>query len=679
MKAASPVVEHLDRACRVASSTRPAHPPASRPPPQLAPNTHPPVRFAVVPAAGRGLRLDRPATPKPLVDVDGQPMLFRLLRQLRRAGVERIVVVTGFDAERIRAALSLQPELSRSVTLVHNKGWEKGLAHSLAAARHDVYGEFVVAMPDHVYADDAITTAVRSAPLECAGRVFVSDAGVQVFDPTSAVKVRHEQGRALALGRELAPPPAHSAALSPELSPALSVDTGLFRFDVTIFDTLREALMEPGEVDLGDALQPLIQRSDLEVQSSSYAFDDVDTPSALVHAEMRLRRERRQARIARAHAPALRPLVMESYPYVVEQRRETRVVVGRGFVEDPRRLDLIRPESASSPLFVFTDETVAALYGRAFRDRLQAQGYEAHLIVLPDGEESKTLMSYAFLVERVLRKGVDEQSVFISLGGGVVSNVCGFVASTIYRGLHLIHLPTTLMAQCDASVSHKQGINGYQGKNMVGSYYSPQLVAIDVQTLTTLPERLLRDGMAEILKHALCQDARYVEQLLAHRGPLLDLDFLEEMIRHNVRLKCALVREDPSELREAILLQYGHTVGHPVEHLSGYTLFHGESVAVGMCVAARVSALLGGAGHELVQLHEELVRHFQLPTHLPKGLSPDDVVASMRFNKRYLVEGTRMALLRGVGELWRVGGEFAIPVSDRVLHEALTQAMEARP
>jgi len=516
-------------------------------------------------------------------------------------------------------------------------------------------------MADHVFEDATIREASRCELAPHTGRIWYAPDPNGVFDPDSAVKIRIQNGTVQEMGRSMTAPS--------------GIDAGLFAFPADVFGSGENPPVGP---ELSDALSAFIAAGRLQAVALTAPFDDVDTPSALVQCEMRLRRQRRQQRISVQQDSGEDPR-LTAFDYVIDKPQHTCITVGRGFVADPSRIHLIPPSSASSPIFVFTDETVAGLYGHRFRDRLESMGFNANLIVLPVGEESKSLTNYAYLVERVLRKGVDEQSVFISLGGGVVCNVCGFIASTIYRGLNLIHLPTTLMAQCDAAVSHKQGINGYQGKNMVGTYYSPKLVAIDVETLNTLPDRLLADGFAEIIKHAVGQDPDYVKLLLAHNGTLRDLDFVEETIRRNVQLKCDLVMNDPKELAEGMILQYGHTVGHPVEHLSGYSLYHGEAVAVGMAVAARVSRLMGGCDAALVELQDELNRHFCLPSRIPRGIRSDDILSTMRFNKKFLTEGTRMALLRGVGRLWSENGDYAIPVSDRIVQEAVNACMEDQP
>jgi 3-dehydroquinate synthetase len=232
------------------------------------------------------------------------------------------------------------------------------------------------------------------------------------------------------------------------------------------------------------------------------------------------------------------------------------------------------------------------------------------------------------------------------------------------------------MSQCDAAISHKQGINGHQGKNLVGTYYTPKLVAVDVETLATLPERLVSDGMAEVIKHAVGQDPGYVDFLLSNAWDVRDIDFIEQVVENNIRLKCDLVTTDPKELRDGMILQYGHTVGHAVEHLTGYKLYHGESVAVGMAVAAQVARIMGACNDALVSLHHTLLEKYKLPSRVPETIRISDVLDALRYSKKYLTEGTRMALLSDIGKLWSVDDDYAIPVSCGVLAEAIALTQE---
>jgi 3-dehydroquinate synthase len=626
------------------------------------------ISNALILAAGRGARLDRPGTPKPLVDVGGEPLVVRLIRQLEAAGATRIAVVVGYEAAEITRALCARPEVHVSLEIVENPEWEIGQASSLLAARGVMEGPFLLAMADHVFDPAHVAAAAALSPdaIDAVAIAVVDDRISNVPSIEDAVQATVVGDRIAAIGRRL--------------KSFNAVDAGLFAATPALFDAAATAVERDPGAELCDALDLLAARGRLFAsRMEGGTWDDVDTPVALVRAELRLRRERRQSRIATGRRAIGGAEHLETFALVSDEVRATRVAMGRGIVARPWSAPLIPDESASSPCFVFTDETVYELHGRRFVAGLKELGYDVQCLVLPVGEGAKSMANYAYLVERVLSHGVDERSVLLSLGGGVICNVCGFVASTLYRGLDLVHLPTTLMAQCDAAVSHKQGINGAHGKNLVGTYFAPRLVAIDIDALATLSDGLVADGMAEAVKHALGEDAEYADMLLAHHGSAREPDFLEEVVGRNVALKCALMRRDPHEKNEGMVLQYGHTVGHAVEHLSGYRLSHGQSVAVGMVVAAEVSVLMGAARRDLVEAHRTLLGRYGLPTRMPAGISAADVVAAVRYGKRYLTEGTRMALLAGVGKLWRVDGEHAIPVSDRVLAEAVERAREEEP
>lgn len=623
------------------------------------------IQNAVILAAGRGKRLDRPGTPKPLVEVGGRAIILRLIEQLERAGVERVCVVVGFEGQKIVRKLAGHRGIGAELIFVENEAWEEGIASSVACAEGVFDGPFLLAMADHIF-DDELIHLLAGVPLAEGELAALVDTRIaEVFSLDAAVKVQLQQDRI--------------ADLDKDMEAFDGVDCGLFAVTPAgLFEAITKGYTDGGVGELFGCLKgPAAAGRVKAVVAQHGHWYDVDTPADLVNAEMRIRLAQRVEHVSTPLA-AIDDSEVKSYDFVTGEPHVARMVVGRGFVRDPSSIELIPAASASSPIFVFTDETVGALYGRDFIEALTGRGYNINGIVLPDGEESKSLANYVYLVERVLSRGVDEASVFISLGGGVVANVCGFVASTIYRGLDLVHLPTSLMAQCDAAISHKQAINSHRGKNMVGAYYSPRLVAVDVETLSTLSERLIRDGMSEVVKHALGQDPAYVDFLMGYEGDFVrDLDFLEAVVNRNVELKCALARDDPKELREAMVLQYGHTAGHPVEHLSGYQLYHGESVAIGMMVAARVSRILGGCTDDLVALHERVIKRFGLPTTAPRSILGQDVVNALRYNKRYLTEGTRMALLSGVGELWNVNDDYAIPVPDHVLLEAFNQTLEA--
>ncbi len=612
------------------------------------------IRLAVIPAAGAGTRLDRLGTPKPIVEVAGVPIVIRLLTQLSAAGVERAIIVLGADSEAVRAALTADGRVPLPLEFVVAPRWREGLAASLLAAADHVDEPFLLAMADHLFDDRLIQRMASQRVVDDEVAALVDSDTASIFDLAGAVKVAFDRDRIRAIG---------------ELAGFDGVDAGLFAAGPALFVALRVAV-EIGACALADALMPLARAGSLRAVSvDGLRWDDIDTPAALVHAELRLRREHRQVvrRVAQ-HEGDSRD---HDYRFLTSSPATTDVVIRRAGATGAQ-VDLgIPEESAASPIFVLTDQTVNGLYGDRFVSALESSGYDVRRVVMPDGEKAKTLENFTALVETVLAHGIDEHSVMISLGGGVVCNVSGFAAATLYRGIGLIHVPTTLMAQCDAAISHKQALNGTRGKNLVGAYYAPQRIVIDIDFLQTLSERQLRDGLSEALKHALAQDPAYLAWFLAQPGDLRDPVFLEYVVRHNIELKCTLMAEDPKEKSRGLVLQYAHNVAHAIEHLSGYELTHGESVSIGMVVAANVSRLLGGCDEALVDTHRHVLGAYGLPCEVPAEMRTSDILAAVRYDKKTLAEGMRMPLLSGVGRLWSVDHEYAIPVANAVLARAL--------
>ncbi|MBU1218991.1 iron-containing alcohol dehydrogenase [Myxococcota bacterium] len=621
------------------------------------------IKQALILAAGSGSRLDRQGKPKSLVEVGGKPLIFHTIESLIKAGISKIFIVTGYERNTLIKEISTRfiPELD--IHFIDNDDWERGIVSSALVAKEFLSEPFILAMGDHYFEQSLIDMMAKSDISTGTVNLLVDPRDVNSY-PSSAVRVLYEGNLIMRTGEGL--------------SDFNGIDTGLFAVSPDIFfKNIEESFLKAGKKDIWSAMELIAKAGKLTATVISFGdWNDIDFPADLVTAEMRIRAKKRYNA---AVIPVLDDIKKadEIYDFVAGEPVTTKMILMRGFFNDPMSYELIPRECASSPLFMFTDETVNKLYARKLADDMKKMGYNINLIVMPDGENSKSLTNYSQLIEHVLSTGVDEQSVFISVGGGVVCNICGFIASTVYRGLNLIHIPTSLMAQCDAAISHKQAINGQSGKNMVGSYYSPRAVLVDVDTLKTLDERLIYDGLSEVIKHALCQEQEYVDYLMKYPGKIVDdIDFLEHVVKHNIRLKCEISRNDPKELAEGMVLQYGHTLGHPVEHLSGYSLYHGESVAIGMMVAARVSRIMGACTTDLVNLHDEIISKYKLPTKIPAGIKLRDIFETLKYNKRYLTEGTRMALLQDVGKPWAVNGKYVIPVTNDVLVEAVTKTME---
>jgi len=245
---------------------------------------------------------------------------------------------------------------------------------------------------------------------------------------------------------------------------------------------------------------------------------------------------------------------------------------------------------------VISNPTVAALYGTVVQESLAAAGFTVAMIEMPDGEEFKNSTTLNQLYDKLLAAGVDRGSFVVALGGGVVGDVAGYAAATWMRGIPFVQVPTTLLAQVDSSVGGKTGIDHPKGKNLIGAFYQPRLVLIDVDTLATLDQRQFRAGLAEVIKYGVAIDLKFFEFIEANRTAILAMepDVLIEVIHRCCQLKAEVVESDEKEAGLRAILNYGHTLGHAFESISGYrSLVHGEAVAIGMILAARVSAAEG--------------------------------------------------------------------------------------
>jgi len=311
----------------------------------------------------------------------------------------------------------------------------------------------------------------------------------------------------------------------------------------------------------------------------------------------------------------------------------------------------LRARGASGRAFVISDSTVAPLYGKQLGEAVTGAGYEAVMLVVPAGEESKSLKLagrvYDWLVERRAERG----DFIVALGGGVVSDVAGFVAATFARGLAFVVCPTSLLAMVDASIGGKTGVNHPKGKNLIGAFHQPRLVLADAATLRTLPARELRSGLAEVAKHAFILDAGLIDFLEKRAEALLALepDTTVQAVRRSAAIKCAVVSEDEREQGRRIVLNFGHTVGHALEAATEYKLLlHGEAVSLGMVAAARVSEALGLLSAEEANRVGALLSRFGLPVNL-KQIDVERVLAATELDKKVRGQAVRWVLLEGFG------------------------------
>ncbi len=328
--------------------------------------------------------------------------------------------------------------------------------------------------------------------------------------------------------------------------------------------------------------------------------------------------------------------------------RSDPVHVGADLIGRP---ELLAPCLAGTQVLVVTNATIAPLYletaVRSFGER------DVRTLTLPDGEAHKTLVTYERILDALLAARFSRDCAVAALGGGVVGDLAGFAAATYQRGVRFVQIPTTLLAQVDSSVGGKTAVNHPRGKNMIGAFHQPVCVLADTGTLETLPERELRAGLAEVIKYGLIGDAELFRWLEEHLDALLARDraALAHAVERSCRNKAAVVAADEHEHAGRALLNLGHTFGHAIEAGLGYgTWLHGEAVACGCCLAARMSKRLGWIDAEACARIEDIVRRADLPTERPEELAPERMLELMGYDKKVRSGRLRLVLLRAVGE-----------------------------
>jgi 3-dehydroquinate synthase len=300
---------------------------------------------------------------------------------------------------------------------------------------------------------------------------------------------------------------------------------------------------------------------------------------------------------------------------------------------------------------MITDSTVAALHGTRVQEALATMGVQVDMIDFPAGESSKDISTILRICDQMLERGADRTSALIALGGGVVGDITGFVASIYMRGIPYLQIPTTLLAQVDSSIGGKTGIDLTTGKNILGTFYQPKEVFIDLAFLQTLPPQELRNGIAEVIKYGVIDDPELFGILESRAGDIrsLHLDLLQEIVIRSCRIKKGIVEIDEHETGVRRILNFGHTVGHAIEAESGYTIPHGDAVSMGMVAAAiiseRMQYLPAGDRERIVAL----IRAIGLPDCIPPYLSPEGIYTRMHGDKKKAGDTLNLVLLKKIG------------------------------
>lgn len=329
--------------------------------------------------------------------------------------------------------------------------------------------------------------------------------------------------------------------------------------------------------------------------------------------------------------------------------RSYPLYIGRGLFSDSQ---LLAQHVAGSQVVIISNDTVAPLYVERVKYALGERKLITE-VVLPDGEHFKTLDTLETIFDQVMAANHNRTTSFIAVGGGVVGDMAGFAASCYQRGVNFIQIPTTLLAQVDSSVGGKTAVNHPLGKNMIGAFYQPVAVFIDLDTLQSLPEREVAAGLAEVLKYGLICDLPFYEWLCLHMPNLLAREeaALAEAIERSCAIKARVVAADEHEGGLRAILNLGHTFGHAIETAQGYgNWLHGEAIATGILLAMQLSARRGWLEPEDVETYRNLLLSMRLPVQAPSDMTPQDFLQIMGRDKKVVDGRMRLILLRSVGE-----------------------------
>jgi 3-dehydroquinate synthase len=402
---------------------------------------------------------------------------------------------------------------------------------------------------------------------------------------------------------------------------------------------LKRVLLEGGKRPLLDVAEPLneiktllAEREKLYMQSDISVDTNYITPGE-------------------AAQEIMERLVLDQEKVQVElQERGYEILIGRKTI---RHLGLRLIEFRPSHVAIVTNKTVFKLYKDVLQKAVSECGLKAEVFLIPDGEEYKDLLWASYLYGELLKARFDRDSLLIAFGGGVIGDITGFVASTYMRGIKFVQVPTTLLAQVDSSVGGKTGVNHPLGKNMIGTFYQPSLVLIDIDTLKTLPQKEFSTGIAEIIKYGVIYDRELFNSLKTNIKDIIYFgDSLINVINRSCEIKAHVVSKDERESGLRAILNFGHTIGHAIETVTGYKRFlHGEAIAMGMCAASALAVKLGFFQREEADQIQSLIRLYKLPTAIPHDIEVSKILDAMRIDKKVKGGHIRFVLPESIGKV----------------------------
>ncbi len=610
------------------------------------------INIGVILAGGLGRRLDIFETPKPLVKVGGETLIMRSVKRYEEMGVENIVIVIRKYDSLIKKELFEKKNITY-IEIDHDANMISAMKSiSTLIDSGFIANDFFVSMCDLVFQESPLSAFTFEGDVE----VLVGARAMYGVDSGATVHVHLVDGKLIYEDTGSTGLPLYEAGLY-----RLSLN-GYFDLMGFVDDTTRTC---------SDVLAKYGNANDIFSAEFKHRWFDINLPVDLIRAESFLCRN---VGVSEDHPTPSYTALIPSTVYDYDKKLRFDVVIERGILDHIDQYEIIPHESFYSPHYIVVDRNIDKFYGENIYKQFKGLGYRIEKILVDPGENTKSISEYIRLADYMISQGIDKKSIIMSVGGGVVKDLAGFLASTIYRGIGFVSFPTTVLSQSDAAIALKQGVNGTLGKNMLGSYYSPLKVIVDPATLMTLEDKYVYDGLAECLKQAFAQDVDFYTFFDEYNGEIKNLDFLEEVVRRASTLKVDSISQDYDEEKIALVNQYGHEVGHAVEHLSGYRLLHGESVAIGMRVSAELSRVLGICDDDTVEKQIAMLQKYNLPHTIPDDIDFQAILDSMKFSKKYHGNQARFVLVDRIGSIWHNDNYYFVTCNDIHLEEAIRRS-----
>jgi 3-dehydroquinate synthase len=355
----------------------------------------------------------------------------------------------------------------------------------------------------------------------------------------------------------------------------------------------------------------------------------------------------------------------------IREDKSYDIHIGQGILE--RIPGEVKDAGLAHRFAVVTDSNVGPLYGESLLEGFRKEGLDCQMIAFPAGEKNKNRETKAWIEDRMLELTMGRDSAVIALGGGVAGDIAGFVAATYTRGLPCVQVPTTLVACVDSSIGGKTAVDTPHGKNLIGSFHQPWRVYIDIDTLLTLDEKEVREGLAEVIKYGVIRDEELFTFLEKNMKAVFsyDKEALGYIIRRGCEIKADVVERDERESNLRKILNFGHTIGHAVENLSDYGISHGEAISIGMVAEGKLAAEMGlWSGDNLARL-EALIEQAGLPSEVPEAMDARKIIDTMKLDKKSRGGRIEMALPGGIGRMAEMDGSYGIRVDEPLIVQVI--------